>query len=276
MKNKYYSLVKAENEATINIYGDITSWPWDEFGEVSASDLSKQLEELQDVARINVRISSYGGEVKEGLAIYNALRAHKAKIVTYCDSFACSIASVIFMAGDERIMNAASLLMIHNAWTLAQGNSKELRKVADDLEAITSASVEAYKERATISEKEIRKMMDNETWISPEKAVEYGFATSVNKEKTENASQSAKQMLCDIVLKAQDEAEDEEEKDDEELGEDEEKPEKDDPNDPEDDPEDEGDEKDPDDEEKAPEDEEEKTKASEATQKMIGFFSAIF
>lgn len=275
MKNKYYSLVKAENEATINIYGDITSWPWEEFGEVSANDLSKQLEVLQDVAKINVHISSYGGEVKEGLAIYNALRAHKAKIVTYCDSFACSIASVIFMAGDERIMNAASLLMIHNAWTFAEGNSKELRKVADDLEVITSASVEAYKERATISEKEIRKMMDNETWISPEKAVEYGFATSINKEKTENASQSAKRMLCDIVLKAQDEAEGEKEKDDEELGEDEEKPEKDDPSDPEDDPEDEGDEKDPEKDEEKPEDEE-KTKASEATQKMIGFFSAIF
>lgn len=276
MKNKYYSLVRSENEATINIYGDITSWAWEEFGEVSASNLSKQLEELQDVSKINVRISSYGGEVKEGLAIYNALRAHKAKIVTYCDSFACSIASVIFMAGDERIMNAASLLMIHNAWTVAQGNSKELRKLADDLEVITSASVEAYKERATISEKEIRKLMDKESWISPEKAVEYGFATGINKEKTENASQSAKAMLCDIVLKAQDEAEDEEEKDDEELGDEEETPEKDDPADPEDDPEDEGEEKDPDEDEETPEDEEEKTKASEATQKMIGFFSAIF
>lgn len=276
MRNKYFSLVRSENEATINIYGDISSWPWEEFGEVSAKDLSKQLEELQDVARINVRISSYGGEVKEGLAIYNALRAHKAKIVTYCDSFACSIASVIFMAGDERIMNAASLLMIHNAWTFAEGNSKELRKVADDLEVITSASVEAYKARATISEKEIRKMMDNETWISPEKAVEYGFATGINEEKTENASQSAKNMLCSIVLKAQDEAKDEEEKDDKELEDDEEKPDNGDPSDPEDEPEDEGEEKDPDGEEEKPEDEEEKNKASEATQKMIGFFSAIF
>lgn len=276
MRNKYFSLVRSENEATINIYGDITSWPWEEFGEVSANDLSKQLEALQDVARINVRISSYGGEVKEGLAIYNALRAHKAKIVTYCDSFACSIASVIFMAGDERIMNTASLLMIHNAWTIAEGNSKELRKLADDLEVITSASVEAYKERATISEKEIRKMMDNETWISPEKAVEYGFATSINKEKTENASQSAKKMLCDIVLKAQGEAEDEEDQDDKDAEDEEETPDNGDPSDPEDNPEDEGEEKDPDEEDKKPEDEEEKTKASEATQKMIGFFSAIF
>lgn len=203
MRNQYFSLVKADNEATINIYGDITSWAWEELGEVSAYNLSKQLEELQDVAKINVHISSYGGEVKEGLAIYNALRAHKAKVVTYCDSFACSIASVIFMAGDERIMNAASLLMVHNAWTYASGNAAELRKQADDLEVITSASVEAYKSVAKISEEEIRTLMDNETWIAPEKAVEYGFATGINQVKTENANQNARQMLCNIVLKAQ-------------------------------------------------------------------------
>ena len=269
MRNAYFSLVRAENEATINIYGDITSWPWEELGEVSAYNLSKQLEELQDVAKINVHISSYGGEVKEGLAIYNALRAHKAKVVTYCDSFACSIASVIFMAGDERIMNAASLLMIHNAWTVAQGNSEELRKMADDLEVITSASVEAYKARATITEKEIRKLMDRETWITPEKAVEWGFATGVNEEKTENASQNARQKLCNIVLKVQDEAEDEEAEDDEELGDEDKKPVKDDPDGSEDDSEDEG-------EEKTPEDEEKKNKAAEANQKMVGFFNAIF
>lgn len=269
MKNAYFSLVRAKNEATINIYGDITSWPWEELGEVSAHNLSKQLEELQDVAKINVHISSYGGEVKEGLAIYNALRAHNAKIVTYCDSFACSIASVIFMAGDERIMNAASLLMIHNAWTVAQGNSEELRKMADDLEVITSASVEAYKARATISEKEIRKMMDNETWITPEKAVEYGFATGINEEKTEFASQNARQKLCDIVLKAQDEAEDEENEDKDELEDEEEKPDIGGSEGSEGNPEDEG-------EEENPDDEEEKNKAAEAHQKMVGFFNAIF
>lgn len=261
---QYFSLVKAQNEATINIYGDITSWAWTELGEVSAYNLSRQLEELQDVSVIHVHISSYGGEVKEGLAIYNALRAHKAKIITYCDSFACSIASVIFMAGDERIMNAASLLMVHNAWTYAEGNAAELRKQADDLEVITSASVEAYKARATISEKEIRKLMDNETWIAPAKAVEYGFATGVVEEKTENANQNARAKLFQMILEAQDEPKTDDPEDDEELEDEEEDPDKDDPNDPDDDPDD------PD------KDEQDDDKEKEANQKMIGFFNAIF
>lgn len=254
MKNLYYSLVKAENEATINIYGDITSWPWEEYGEVSANDLSKQLEQLHDVGKINVHISSYGGEVKEGLAIYNALRAHKAKVVTYCDSFACSIASVIFMAGDERIMNAASLLMIHNAWANAQGNSNELRKVADDLEVITSASVEAYKAGATISEEEIRELMDRESWITPQQAVEWGFATSINEDKTDNVSQNARQKLCNIILAAQEAAVAEEKPEPEEVEGEGEKP----------------------DDEPVEGSDEGVDKAAEVNQQMIGFFNAIF
>lgn len=198
MKNKYFSLVKENQTATINIYGDITSWAWFD-DEISASILSKQLEALTDVEQIDVFINSYGGEVAEGLAIYNALRRHKAKIRTVCDGFACSIASVIFMAGDERVMNEASLLMIHNAWTYASGNAAELRKQAEDLEKITQASVEAYKAHSSLSEEEIKALMDAETWILPNEAMEYGFATSVNKTETKNASQNAFKQLAEIL-----------------------------------------------------------------------------
>lgn len=219
-KNMFYSLTSNENEATINIYGDICSWAWEELGEMSAVNLSKKLEEIGDVSRINVYINSYGGEVAEGLAIYNALKRHKAEIVTYCDGFACSIASVIFMAGDVRIMNDASLLMIHNAWTYAQGNSQELRKQADDLEKITQASVEAYKEHATISEKEIKKLMDNETWLLPEEALEYGFATAIGVgDETENACQCAKASLINLVRQKKAEQEDDDTMDDDTDGE---------------------------------------------------------
>lgn len=247
---KYYSLVKMGSEASINIYGDIVSWKWVE-SDVTAYDLSKQLEEMQDVDTIHVHINSYGGEVKEGLAIYNALRAHKAKVITYCDSFACSIASVIFMAGDERLMNTASLLMIHNAWTIGQGNSEELRKIADDLEVITSASVEAYKARATISEEEIRKLMDAESWIAPAKAIEYGFATGIVEEKSENVSQSAREKLYNIVLAAQESAGEENEGEGEEVPTPEENP------------------------VETPNNGEEE-RVSEVSQQMVGFFNAIF
>ena len=195
---KYFSMEKAGNEATINIYGDITSFAWFD-GDVSANSLVKQLEELGDVEKINVYINSYGGEVAEGLAIYNALRRHKAKVRTHCDGFACSIASVIFMAGDERVMNESSLLMIHNAWTIADGNAEQLRKCADDLEKITAASVTAYKAHSTLSEEEIKALMDAESWILPEEALEYGFATEIEKTKSKNASQNAKKGLLGIV-----------------------------------------------------------------------------
>lgn len=212
MKHKYFSLEKQNQTATINIYGDITSWELYDT-DVSAATLSKQLEALGDVEQIDVFINSYGGEVAEGLAIYNALRRHKAKITTYCDGFACSIASVIFMAGDERVMNEASLLMIHNAWTYAAGNAEELRKQADDLEKITQASVEAYKAHSSLSEEEIKALMDAETWILPSEALEYGFATKVDKTENKNASQSSFKQLMEII-KAHQEAEAEDDDDD--------------------------------------------------------------
>ncbi len=218
MKNKYFSMEKSGQEANINIYGDITSWAWEELGEVSAVTLSRQLGELgDDISKINVYINSYGGEVAEGLAIYNALKRHKAKVTTYCDGFACSIASVIFMAGDERIMNDSSLLMIHNAWSYGVGNADQLRKQADDLDKITEASVTAYKAHSTLSEEEIRNLMDEETWILPEEALEYGFATSIEKTANKTASQNAKMLLLEIIKQyqkadTQEADEDEEEK----------------------------------------------------------------
>ncbi len=273
MKHKYFSLEKVNQTATINIYGDITSWAWEDWGEMSANILSKQLEALGDVDEIHVYINSYGGEVAEGLAIYNALRRHKAKITTYCDGFACSIASVIFMAGDERVMNEASLLMIHNAWTYAAGNAEELRKQADDLEKITQASVEAYKAHSSLSEDEIKALMDAETWILPNEALEYGFATKVDKTESKNASQSSFKQLMDIIKAHQEaEADDEEEKPD-----DEEEPTTEDVNE---EPNEEGEEgEEPNTEEEPTEDEEESEggdEQEESTQQMLsGFFNAI-
>lgn len=214
-QKKYYSMERVGNEVNINIYGDITSWAWEELGQMSSVILSKQLEQLEDVSQINVYINSYGGEVAEGLAIYNALKRHKAKVVTVCDGFAASIASVIFMAGDERIMNESSLLMIHNAWTYVCGNSEELRKQADDLEKITQASVIAYKAHSTLSEEEIKDLMDKETWILPEEALEYGFATNIEKTEKKAASQNAKMRVLDIIKMYRQEADAQEADEDE-------------------------------------------------------------
>lgn len=217
MKGQYFSMEKFENEATLNIYGDISSYDdfWTGTESVKAKNLVEQLDAMSDVTKINVFINSYGGEVAEGLAIYNALRRHKAKVVTHCEGFACSIASVIFMAGDERIMNEASLLMIHNAWTIADGNAEALRKQADDLDKITAASVAAYKAHSTLSEEEIKALMDAESWILPEEAIEFGFATAIDKTETKKTSQNARRNILAVVkgyremLQALDEKDDE-------------------------------------------------------------------
>lgn len=196
--NKYYALETNGREADIYIFGDITSWEWFD-SDVSSHTLSKELQGL-DVDVVNVHINSYGGEVAEGLAIYNMLKNHKATVRTYCDGFACSIASVIFMAGDERIMNEASLLMIHNAWMYTAGNAEQLRKDADDLEVITQASIAAYMGKVNITEDELKALLDAETWLLPSEAMEKGFATSVVAEtQTNKAAASARKALFSLV-----------------------------------------------------------------------------
>lgn len=219
---KYYSMEQNGNEASINIYGDIASNAWEDMGEFSSATLSKKLAELGEVSRINVYINSYGGEVAEGVAIYNALKRHKAKVFTYCDGFAASIASVIFMAGDERIMNEASALMIHNAWACGAGNAEQLRKQADDLDKLTELSITAYKAHSVLTREEITALMDAETWILPEEALEYGFATSIEKTDQKAVSQNAKMQLLNILKKhRQEAAEDEEEETEDEATEEE-------------------------------------------------------
>lgn len=198
MKERFYQLVnQSDQEATLYIYGDITSIKWFE-NDVCVYDLAKEIGELNG-KKLNVRINSYGGEVAEGLAIYNLLRFYGGEVVTICDGFACSAASVVFMAGKQRIMPKSSLLLIHNAWTRASGDANDLRKAADDLEKITQPSVDIYSSVSNLSEEEIKKMMDEETWISADEALSYGFATEVTDEE---AMQSLEEgILAKTVMK---------------------------------------------------------------------------
>ena len=201
---RYYSLVenKESDSADLYIFGDISTFGqwWEDDPDRSAYNIVNELKAVT-ASNINVHINSYGGDVSEGLAIYNTLRSSGKNVTTICDGFACSAASVVFMAGSKRVMSPASLLMIHNAWTVAMGNSEELRKQADDLETITQASVEAYKLVATISEEEIKELMDNETWILPEEAKEWGFATDIAEEDDgDEPKQSAFGMIMNKLL----------------------------------------------------------------------------
>lgn len=281
---KFYSMDKANGSAVINIYADIYSG-----GKCSAECLSKQIADLKDAKQIDVYINSNGGDVFEGLAIYNALKRSKAKIVTHCDGMAASIASVIFMAGEERVMPKSSFLMIHNAWGGMVGNAEEMRKYADDLETVTQASVGIYKENSSLSEDEIKSLMDKETILTAEEAFEFGFATRLEDEEKDGTKQSGTKWLYEIIKKYRAElTEDDEEEgeetteteppEDEETVEEkegEENPETDSDN-PETPPDDE-DEEAPEDEENAEDEEAEDTSTDneEAAQKWCGIFNAL-
>lgn len=202
--NRYYSLYTEESGSELHIYGDITSgggWFSSE-SDVSSYQIAKELSELDTSKPLTVYINSYGGEVAEGIAIYNQLKRFE-QCKTVVDGYAASIASVIFMAGRERVMSPSSLLFIHNAWMRTAGNSVQLRKDADDLEKITAASMQAYLEHVNIGEDKLRDMLDAETWLNADEAVEMGFATEkVTGAVSGKPSQSARDKFAELWQKA--------------------------------------------------------------------------
>lgn len=170
------------NVAQIDIFGDIVSEKWfDE--ETSATSFRDALKELGDVSTINLSINSGGGSVFDGIAIYNMLKSHKATVNVYVEGLAASIASVIAMAGDTITMRSGSMMMVHMPWTLSQGNAEEMRKTADTLEKTGDSIVDIYSERTGISPDDIRNIMNDETWLSAEEAVEQGWATKLDKKE---------------------------------------------------------------------------------------------
>ncbi len=204
-KNFYEFRQDEVGNTELFIYGYITS---DNYcrSEVGSSVIADEIKNL--TGDITVRINSYGGEVCEGLAIYNLLKDYgkSHKVTTVCDGFACSAASVVFMAGNERIMNEGSLLLIHNAWTLAEGDANAMRKAAEDLEKVTQPSIDIYKSVSNLAESEIKKLMDAETWILPTEALEMGFATAIdrrNEKQSINGHYLTKQIEKNKKLEAE-------------------------------------------------------------------------
>lgn len=188
---------QTENSVNIYLYGDIADYWWDDESN-SAKCLKDKLAELNDVTEINLHINSLGGDVIEGIAMFNLLKQHPAKVNVYVDGFACSIASVIAMAGDTVYMPKNSMMMVHNCWTYAGGNSKELRKTADDLDKIMEASIESYLSKINISRKELVELLDAETYLTAEECYNMGFA-DVLMPISESIEQSATQSFLQLA-----------------------------------------------------------------------------
>ena len=163
-----------ENDNTIGIYDPIGYDYWDDSG-VTAKRISAALRSL-DGADVVVNINSPGGDVFEGLAIYNLLREYKGHVTVRVLGVAASAASFIAMAADEIQIARAGFFMIHNAWTGLWGNRNDLRETADFLEQIDDTIADIYHVKSGLSMDELKADMDKERWINGHDAIDSGFA----------------------------------------------------------------------------------------------------
>jgi len=165
------ALAAKEDETSISIYGAIGEFD----GEVSSRRIAAALRAIGN-RDVTVNINSPGGDFFEGVAIYNLLREHKAKVKINVVGLAASAASIVAMAGDEIRIGKAAFLMIHNSWSLVIGNRHDLAEAMAALESFDNAMAGIYVDRTGLPKAEIAKMMDAETWLNGEQAIESGFA----------------------------------------------------------------------------------------------------
>jgi ATP-dependent protease ClpP protease subunit len=175
MAQNWYAFKNApdkDGEVELSLYDEIGS-----FG-IGAKQFIAELKEYKG-QHVHLRINSPGGEIVEGSAIYNALSRHEGGLTVHIDALAASMASVIAMSGDPVYMSENALLMIHNPWTLAAGEAKDLRKQADLLDTMKSNLIRAYQKKSGMEEKAIAKLMDEETWLDAVEAVALGFVDAI-------------------------------------------------------------------------------------------------
>lgn len=173
---KWYEISNAAGDndepAVIRLYQEIGYWG------VTAEDFARELDAVS-ASTIEVWINSPGGDVFDGIAIYNVLRAHSARVITRVDGIAASAASVIAQAGDHRVMLESAQMMIHEAWGLAIGPADEIRAFADILDQQNEVIAGVYASRSGGDAEAFRALMSAETWLTDEQTVELGLADEV-------------------------------------------------------------------------------------------------
>lgn len=221
LKTKYRFAQKKANVHKLYIYDDVRAkgdfnwktWNYEE-SETSAKYFRDRLEEIPDGDTIELHVNSAGGEVGEGVTIYNLLRQKSktgSKIIGYVDGTAYSVAMNIVMACDEIHMGLGTSMFLHNPWTIAMGNADALRNVADQLDVLSAASRQLYLSRAkNLTEEELAAMMDKETMLDPRTCFDYGFCDFVG-EKPEDEEEEEPEETTEEPEETQDETEETEE-----------------------------------------------------------------
>ena len=162
---------------TINLFEDIGDW---------GSRLTDIVYDLQynapnGVQSIDIAINNYGGSVNEGIAIYNYLKGREENVVTRIVGFGMSMATIVLMAGDSRLMPEDSYLMIHKPMATGFGEDKDLEKASQQLAMLTTMMVNIYSSNTGLSEDIILQMMEDETWLPAQEALDLGFVTKLTK-----------------------------------------------------------------------------------------------
>lgn len=158
------------------LYDEIGASYW---GGTDAKSFAEQMANVS-TANIHVRINSPGGNVLDGIAIYNTLKDHDAHVITEVDALAASIASIIMLAGDERRIADNAMVMIHNASTIAVGDAATFRRTADLLDKWNDTLIDTYVRNTGNEFGQVKDWMNEETWFGAEEAKEHGFVTAVS------------------------------------------------------------------------------------------------
>ncbi len=174
MKSWFEIKNKATGVLDISLHDEIGVWG------VSAADFISELKTHPDTKSINLSIHSPGGSALDGLAIYNALKASPAKVHAHVAGIAASAASIVLMAGDTISMPEDAFIMIHNPYTMAMGDSEEMRAIADTLDKIQASLSNIYEKRTGKDTEEISDMMSAETWLNSADALEHGFIDTIS------------------------------------------------------------------------------------------------
>ena len=174
MNEKWYNIQnKAGETADIYIFDEIGTYG------VTAQDFISEIKGLKDMP-INLRINSLGGDVFDGMAMYNVIKRREAKTTVYIEGIAASIATIIALGADEVIMAENSLFMIHNAWGGTSGEAKDMRKTAETLDKITSELTDIYVKKTGLSYDALAEMMDEESWLNAQEAFDLGFIDTIS------------------------------------------------------------------------------------------------
>lgn len=181
MNNNFYKVTMAADDkpARLDLFGTVGGGFWEDgFDEKTFAEAMK---DVKDDQALDVYVNSPGGSVFAGLAILNLLKKRKGCVCIYVIGLAASAATLITSAPNAKvIMTTGSMMMVHLPSSNAYGNKEELRKTADVLEKIEQSIKSVYAEKTKLDEKEIAKMIENETWMTAEEAVEKGFADEVD------------------------------------------------------------------------------------------------